>query len=68
MTSFEKCRQILQKIDALRDDPRPPGSVKLAGEEHYRVRQGDYRIVYEIRETKLFITVIKIGHRREVYR
>ena len=61
-------RKILQRIDALRDEPRPPGSVKLAGEPYHRIRQGDYRIVYEIQDTKLVILVIKVGHRREVYR
>ncbi len=61
-------KKILLRIDALRDEPRPPGSVKLAGEEFYRIRQGDYRIVYEIQDAKLLIMVIKIGHRREVYR
>lgn len=58
-------RKILLEIVALRDDPRPPESVKLAGDERHRVRQGNYRIVYEIQETKLFVTVIRIGHRRE---
>jgi len=61
-------KKILLKIDSLRDNPRPPGSVKLAGEEYYRIRQGDYRIVYEIQDAKLVIVVIKIGHRREVHR
>lgn len=61
-------KKILLKIDSLREDPRPPGSVKLTGEEYYRVRQGDYRIVYEIQDAKLVIVVIRIGHRREVYR
>lgn len=61
-------KKILLKIDSLRDNPRPPGSVKLAGEEYYRIRQGAYRIVYEVQDTKLVIVVIKIGHRREIYR
>ena len=61
-------RRILVRIEALREDPRPPGSVKLSGEEYYRVRQGDYRIVYEILDDKLIVTVVKVGHRRDIYR
>jgi mRNA interferase RelE/StbE len=52
----------------LRDDPRPPGSEKLSGQERYRVRQGSYRILYEIEDQQVVVTVVKVGHRREVYR
>jgi len=61
-------KRILERIEALRDDPRPPGAVKLSGLEYYRVRQGDYRIVYEIQDKVLVVIVVKIGHRREIYR
>jgi mRNA interferase RelE/StbE len=61
-------KKILQKLELLRDDPRPPGSVKLSGMEYYRVRQGDYRIIYEIEDNRLIVVVIKVGHRREIYR
>lgn len=61
-------KKILQKMELLRDDPRPPGSVKLSGMEYYRVRQGDYRIIYEIEDNRLIVVVIKVGHRREIYR
>ncbi len=61
-------QRILERIDALRDEPRPQGSVKLSGKEYYRVRQGNYRIVYEIQDSQLVVIVIKVGHRREVYR
>ena len=61
-------KRILARINALSDDPRPAGVEKLSGHELYRVRQGAYRIVYRIEETKVVIEVIKIGHRREVYR
>ena len=61
-------KRIIDKINLLTDDPRPPGSTKLSGKDYYRIRQGDYRIVYEIVENRLVIVVIKIGHRREVYR
>ena len=60
--------RILKRIDALREDPRPPGVEKLSGQEKYRIRQGVYRILYEIRNNELIIVVVKIGHRRDVYR
>jgi mRNA interferase RelE/StbE len=59
---------MLERIEALRDDPRPSGSVKLSGMEYYRVRQGGDRIVYEIQDDILVIIVVKIGHRRNTYR
>ena len=61
-------RRIVQRIRALRDDPRPYGAIKLAGRESYRVRQGDYRILYDVFDTVLVVEVIQIGHRRDVYR
>lgn len=60
--------RILRRIEALRDEPRPPGCEKLSGLERYRVRQGVYRIVYEIVDETLVVTVVKVGHRRHVYR
>ncbi len=60
--------RILMRIKALADDPRPVGSEKLSGQDRYRVRQGVYRIVYELKDEELVITVVKVGHRREVYR
>jgi len=60
--------KVLERIDALRDDPRPPGSEKLSTQERYRVRQGSYRILYEIEDQQVVVTVVKVGHRREVYR
>lgn len=60
--------RILKRIEALAEDPRPPGCEKLSGRERYRVRQGAYRILYEIRDRELLVTVVKVGHRREVYR
>lgn len=56
------------RIQALADDPRPPGAEKLSGQERYRIRQGDYRILYEIEDEVLRVMVVKIGHRRDVYR
>ena len=61
-------RRILKRIEALVDDPRPAGSEKLSGQERYRVRQGNYRILYEIIDEELIVTVVKVGHRRHVYR
>lgn len=60
--------RILQRIEALRDDPRGEGCVKLSAQERYRVRQGVYRIVYEIRENELIVIVVKVGHRSAVYK
>lgn len=61
-------RRILTRIEALRDDPRPPGCEKLGGAELYRVRQGVYRIVYAADDAVVTVEVIRVGHRREVYR
>lgn len=60
--------RILQRMAVLREEPRPPQCEKLAGQERYRVRQGVYRIIYEIMDGVLVVTVVKVGHRREVYR
>lgn len=62
-------RRILARIDSLRDDPRPPGgSEKLSAQERYRLRQGNYRILYAIADVEVVIEIVKIGHRREIYR
>jgi mRNA interferase RelE/StbE len=61
-------KRILKRIKALAEDPRPVGCEKLSGQERYRVRQGVYRIVYEIEDERLIVLVVKVGHRREVYR
>ena len=57
------------KINNLADDPRPSGVVKLSGEKDlYRIRGGNYRIVYSIQDARLLILIVKIGHRKDVYR
>lgn len=61
-------QQIVAKIEALTDDPRPPGCEKLTGREQYRIRQGAYRIVYAIEDDRLVVYVVKVGHRSSVYR
>jgi mRNA interferase RelE/StbE len=60
--------RILKRIEALSDDPCAPGCEKLSGQERYRVRQGVYRIMYEIIDDVLVIVVVKAGHSGEVYR
>ncbi|TAE88263.1 MAG: type II toxin-antitoxin system RelE/ParE family toxin [Verrucomicrobia bacterium] len=60
-------RRIIEKIRELASDPRPHGCKKLSGQEKYRLRQGDYRILYEIHDDELIIVLVKIGHRRDVY-
>lgn len=61
--------RVVGRIEALAENPRPPGCEKLADRgNHYRIRQGDYRIVYTIEDDRLAILVIKVGHRRDVYR
>ncbi|HEY7683023.1 MAG TPA: type II toxin-antitoxin system RelE/ParE family toxin [Gemmatimonadales bacterium] len=60
--------RVISRIQALAADPRSPGAEKLSGQERYRVRQGDYRILYEIHDQVLTVIVVKIGHRRDVYR
>lgn len=61
-------RRIVTKIGGLAHNPRPVGVEKLSGDEKYRIRQGDYRILYEIVDAELIVTVVRIGNRREVYR
>lgn len=61
-------KRILERIDALAADPRPPGCEKLTGKERYRVRQGKYRIIYSVKDHTLTVMVVRIGHRRDVYR
>ena len=61
-------RKVVRKIRELAADPTPPGCIKLEGEARYRLRQGDWRILYEIDHGAKTIAIVKIGHRREVYR
>lgn len=61
-------QQIVKRIKSLAMNPRPTGSQKLSGRERYRVRQGDYRVIYGIDDSKKLVDVVKIAHRREVYR
>lgn len=61
-------QKILSKIDSLSEDPRGEGCIKLSGKECYRVRQGLYRIIYDIREGLLVVNVVKVAHRSHVYK
>ena len=60
--------RIVTRIRALAANPRPPGCEKLSGQERYRVRQGNYRILYEIDAAVVRVIVVRIAHRRDVYR
>jgi len=60
--------RLVVRIRSLAADPRPPGCQKLSGSEKYRIRQGAYRVVYLIEDDKLVITVVRVAHRRGVYR
>jgi mRNA interferase RelE/StbE len=64
----EDIQKILRRIEALGEDPRPSGCEKLTGQERYRVRQGRYRIVYSIQDEALTVWIVKVGHRKDVYR
>jgi len=61
-------QRVVRRIRGLATDPRPPGCEKLSGRDKYRVRQGRYRIVYSIEDDLLVIYVVKVGHRKDVYR
>ena len=62
-------QRVVSRIAALAGEPRPPGSEKLAGhEDRFRVRQGDYRIVYSVDDRRRTVVVVKVGHRKDFYR
>ncbi len=60
--------RILESIKSLSDNPRLPGCRKLSGQEKYRFRQGQYRIIYSIQDRELTIWIVKVSHRRDAYR
>lgn len=61
-------RNILKRIEQLAENPRPPGAEQLTGDIKYRIRQGSYRILYTIEDEIVTVTVVKVGHRRDVHR
>jgi mRNA interferase RelE/StbE len=64
----KELRKIIHRIEALSKDPKPPGHEKLTGQERYRIRQGLYRIICSVQNNELTIWVVKVGHRKDVYR
>ncbi len=60
--------KILQRISQLSLEPRPISSEKLTDQEKYRIRQGLYRIVYSIQDDQLIVWIVKVGHRKDIYR
>jgi mRNA interferase RelE/StbE len=61
-------QRIMARIGSLAEDPRPPQAEKLTGDDKYRIRQGVYRILYQIEDEVLTVCVVKVGHRKEIYR
>jgi len=61
-------RRLAETIDGLAEQPRPAQALKMTGKDLYRVRSGDYRVIYQIQDKALLVLIVKIGHRREVYR
>ena len=61
-------RDLAEHIQALADNPRPPGCKKLTGADQYRIRRGAYRVVYSIEHERRVVIVVKVGHRKDVYR
>lgn len=64
----KELKRILDRIRTLEDTPRPTGCEKLTGQEKYRLRQGQYRIVYSVQDEEFTVWVVKVGHRKEIYR
>ena len=60
--------RIVEKIRSLMFDPYPAGSKKLSGQEKYRIRQGNYRVLYQVINKELIISAVKVGHRRDIYK
>ena len=61
-------KKILDRIELLAENPRPSGCEKLSGQQRYRLRQGRYRILYSIQDDELTVWVVKVGHRKDIYR
>ena len=61
-------RRVSAAITSLADDPHPAGSTKLSGADFYRIRVGDYRVIYQVQERQVIVLVLRVGHRRDVYR
>ena len=59
--------RVRDAVGRLADNPRPPGCIKLTGREGWRIRIGNYRVIYEISDKQLLVTVIRVGNRRDIY-
>ena len=68
ITNRSERRRVVRRIESLADDPRPSGCEKLTGGDRYRIRQGTFRIIYSIEDDRLIVHIVKVGHRRDVYR
>lgn len=66
--SPEVQKAVMDKISTLSREPRGSGAKKLSGFSHWRIRNGDYRIIYDIQDKELLVLVIKVGHRRDIYK
>ncbi len=64
----KELRRIVKRIQSLALNPRPQGCQKLSRQSRFRIRQGDYRIVYSVEDKGCIVDIVKIGHRREIYR
>jgi len=64
----KEIERIAKRIHDLASDPRPVGCEKLSGTDFYRIRQGDYRVLYRIDDAERLVDILRLGHRREVYR
>jgi len=61
-------RSLVERIESLAGNPRPPGCGRLAGADRYRIRRGAYRVVYSVEDERRMVVVVKVGHRKDVYR
>jgi mRNA interferase RelE/StbE len=61
-------RRITSKIESLGNNPRPPGAIKMSGQDVYRLRVGNYRVIYAIADELLVVLIVEVGHRRDIYR
>ena len=67
-TQLKDRKRLVARIRRLAKEPRPDGCEKLSGQDKYRVRQGHYRVLYSVDDSEPSVTIVKIGHRRDVYR
>lgn len=61
-------KRIISRVEGLGENPRPVGCEKLTGQERYRLRQGRYRIVYSVQDDELTVWIVRVGHRKDIYR